>query len=152
MLHIIVCVCIKYCICYPFRVFHLLYTPPPPVGPFRNCGRRDLAWTPGGAAAPRSARDISRPHGGRRGGGAMRQRDRRPGSWGNLAVRPRPDPRLAGVGVQLSHTGAPDRPWELVPRGPARLALELLSQGDGVVGGCPSARPCLAHTCNSSTN
>ena len=82
----------------------------------------------------------------------MRQRDRGRGSWGNLAVKPRPDPRLAGVGVQLSHTGAPDRPWEPVPRGPACLARELLSQGDGVAGGCPSARPCLAHTCNSSTN
>lgn len=145
------CVCVKYCICHPFRVFHL-YTPPPRVCPFRNCGRKDLVWPPGGATAPRSARDISRPRGGRCGGGAMRQRDRGRGSWGNLAVKPRPDPRLAGVGVQLSHTGAPDRPWEPVPRGPACLARELLSQGDGVAGGCPSARPRLAHTCNSSTN
>lgn len=58
-------------------------------------------WPPGGAATPLGARDISRPHGGRRGGGAMRQPDRGPGSQGNRAAGLKPDPRLAGEGTQL---------------------------------------------------
>lgn len=69
-----------------------LLAPPPPlhVAPSGAAAAHPVG-PPGGAAAPRSARDISRPHGGRRGGGAMRQRVRGPS----------PDLRLAGEGTQL---------------------------------------------------
>lgn len=124
--------------------------PGPPVGAFRSCGRRDLTRPPGGAAAPRGARDISRPHGGRRGGGAMRQPDRRAGEPGEPSPRAQSRPQAGGGGdAVVSHPGASDRSWETLPRGPARLARELPSPGDSEAGGRPCARPCTAHTCSS---
>lgn len=83
----------------------------------------------------------------------MRQPDRGPGSQGNQAAGLRPDPRLAGEGNSaVSHPGAPDRPWEAVPRWPARQARELPSCGDGEAGGSPCVRPCPSHTCGSNAN
>lgn len=70
------------------------------------------------------------------------------GSLGNRALGLSPDPRLAGEwDTAVSHPGAPDRPWETVPRRPARLARELPSWGDCEAGSRPRAQPFLAHTC-----
>ena len=131
----------------------LLLTRPPPVCPFRRCGpqgpRMAARWRqlalqrPEHFAPPRWAarrrRDASvRPLAeelGEPSGGA----ETRPQAGG-------------GGGAAVSHPGAPDRPWEKVLRGPARLARELLSRGEGEAGGSPRVRPCLAHKCGSSTN
>lgn len=62
-------------------------------------------------------------------------------------------PQAGGGGDSaVSHPGAPDRPWEAVPRWPARQARELLSCGDGEAGGSPCVRPCPSHTCGSNAN